>query len=176
MSFNQVVYENVDFFVKKLKEANFYEILIGFESGSEHIRKEILKRPAYTNDAFIDFCEKIQKTDILLSLYVLLGLPYETKRDINTTIDVVERIDPYLVIPSVFTPYPGTDIHKFMVDKKMINNKFMFTGWEERIKLSVKYKNLSGKIIKTKLKYLQDKYGCQRRYKRNYFVNMLLKK
>lgn len=175
ISFNAAVYKDADRFLKKLKEANFVEVGIGLESGSQRIRKEVLKRPSYSNNEFIEFCKKIKNADIFVSLYVMIGLPYETEADIDKTVKAVEKINPYSVRPSVFYPYPGTEIYKIMVDKKMIDANAVFTGWDERIKPVIKYRNLNKQTIIKNFNYLQSKYGINRKYNRVKAVSNMLK-
>ena len=53
-------------------------IKFGLESGSERIRRDILKRPM-TNEDIIGAFESAHKYNLHTSAFVMFGLPYETK-------------------------------------------------------------------------------------------------
>jgi len=97
--------------MKWFKRANFNFFNIGLESGSEKVRNEILRRPAYTNQEFLDFCRLAKSYGITFNLFALLGIPGETVDDFQETIKIIRLSEPQNVLLSIFYPYPGTDLH-----------------------------------------------------------------
>ena len=95
----------------RMKRAHFGFVNLGLESGSERIRNEVLRRPAYTNKELVRICDVLRAIGIQLNLFVMLGIPGETSADYQDTIDCVRRCDPSHVFCSIFYPYPGTDLH-----------------------------------------------------------------
>lgn len=150
---------------------------MGLESGSERIRKNILHRPPYTNKDFIEFCRYLQKHGILVALNVMVGLPTETKQDINKTIAILDKISPDLVMPSIFNFYPGTDIYKYMLKNKMIKEKVFSVCWDERRTASFGSDCLSKKDIQQQFQYLCDRYekANKRRIETVKFLNKIQK-
>jgi radical SAM superfamily enzyme YgiQ (UPF0313 family) len=96
-------------------KANLCHINIGLESGSERIRKEILNRPEYTNDDLIKFCRAAKEHGILVSLFVLMGLPTETVKDFLATARIARACQPNALSESIFFPYPGTKLSDLSV-------------------------------------------------------------
>ncbi|MFX0094637.1 MAG: B12-binding domain-containing radical SAM protein, partial [Candidatus Hodarchaeota archaeon] len=70
-----------------LKKANFNLIMIGVESGSERIRKSILKR-YYSNTDIIKAIRLAKKHGLAVRTYNMIGFPGETVADFKQTIQV----------------------------------------------------------------------------------------
>ena len=102
--------ERVEELLSKSRAANITTINVGLESGSERMRKEVLKRPKYTNDELIKFCSVARKYDIKIIYFVLIGLPGETIEDYLETVRVARESQPYTCYVSIFFPYLGTDL------------------------------------------------------------------
>ena len=130
-------------FFKKLSKANIKSISVGLESGSYNIRKNILHRPAYTNQDFLNFCKLAQKHNIAVYVYVLIGIPYETQEDYLETIIILRKANPNFIRFYIYTPYPGTDLCKKLVENKLIKNLNFLNFSNERIKALVSYGNMS---------------------------------
>lgn len=97
--------------IGEFARANFTQINIGLESGSERIRREVLNRPAYTNQDIRDFCLLLSEFSIKVVMYVLIGLPEETQADFQETLRCVRECQPNLIRLSIFYPYPGTRLY-----------------------------------------------------------------
>ncbi len=99
------------------KEANLDFFRIGLESGSEKIRKEVLRRPKYYNKDLIEFCALCREYDIKYTVNLLIGLPGESVADFQETVDITRQCRPtFGVSVNIFFPYPGTRL--FSVCKK----------------------------------------------------------
>ncbi|MEW6555295.1 MAG: radical SAM protein [Actinomycetota bacterium] len=92
-----------------LARANFRFVNIGLESGSERIRREVLKR-RYSNQDIIRTVETARKHGLQVGIYNLIGLPGETPRDFRETTRVNRACQPDWFLLSVFYPYPGTEL------------------------------------------------------------------
>jgi radical SAM superfamily enzyme YgiQ (UPF0313 family) len=92
------------------KKANFKFINIGLESGSERIRKQILRRD-YSNEDVTKTVKLAKKYGLEVSLYNMIGLPTETLEDFKDTIRVNRDCLPDGLFTSIFFPYPGTDLY-----------------------------------------------------------------
>ncbi len=103
--------EDVREFFSYCRDANVVNLNIGLESGSERMRKEILRRPRYTNKELVEFAAIAKEFGITISLYVLMGLPTETPKDFAETVQAVRDINPNEVSLSIFYPYIGTDLY-----------------------------------------------------------------
>ena len=107
-------------FLQHCQNANVIGLNIGLESGSERIRKDILKRPRYTNDEIVEFSHIAREYGVNTTVYVLIGIPGETPTDFAETVKVLRRIQPETVFLSIFYPYVGTDLYDVAKDRGTI--------------------------------------------------------
>lgn len=107
-----------------LKKANFKQINIGLESGSERIRREILKRN-YTNKDFLDTIAMARKVGLKIFLYNIVGFPGETYDDYMETVSMNRQCQPDIHNTGIFFPYPGTDLHDMCVREGFIKEGFI---------------------------------------------------
>lgn len=92
------------------RKANFRFVNIGVESGSERVRREILRRN-YSNNDVINFVKLARKHDLQVAFFNLIGIPGETLADFKETIEINRKCKPEWVLPSIFFPYPGSDLY-----------------------------------------------------------------
>jgi radical SAM superfamily enzyme YgiQ (UPF0313 family) len=92
-----------------LERANVRTIEIGLESGSERIRREVLRRH-YSNEDFFQAIALARRHGMNVEVYNMIGLPGETLADHMATIEVNQRVCPSQSSTSIFFPYPGTDL------------------------------------------------------------------
>jgi anaerobic magnesium-protoporphyrin IX monomethyl ester cyclase len=103
-----------------LKKANYYKINIGLESGSERIRREILKRD-YSNKDFLDVTTLAHKAGLKICVYNMIGLPGETYDDYMETVSLNRQCQPDSHHTGIFFPYPGTELYELSVREGLIN-------------------------------------------------------
>ena len=103
-----------------LKEAGCMILKFGLESGSERIRKDVLKRPM-SNDRIARAFAIAREAGLHTSAFLMFGLPLEEREDLEATIDLIASIRPGRFRWSVFYPFPGTDIHDLCVEKDLID-------------------------------------------------------
>jgi radical SAM superfamily enzyme YgiQ (UPF0313 family) len=92
-----------------LARANVRTVEIGLESGSERLRREVLRRD-YSNEEFFEAVALARRHGMAVNTYNMIGLPGETPADHQETIEVNRRICPGLAYGTIFFPYPGTDL------------------------------------------------------------------
>lgn len=97
--------------IKNLHEANFKYINIGLESGSEKIRRSILRR-FESNEDIIRTVMLAKDFGIKVNFYNLIGIPGETYKDFIQTIEMNRCCLPEQTRAAIFYPYPGTDLFK----------------------------------------------------------------
>ena len=94
-----------------LAQANVRTLEIGLESGSERIRRDVLRRE-YSNDDFSRAVALARHHGMRVHVYNLIGIPGETPADHALTIEANHRANPDCSLTSIFFPYPGTDLYK----------------------------------------------------------------
>jgi radical SAM superfamily enzyme YgiQ (UPF0313 family) len=108
-------------FINAMKNANFEWINIGLESGSQRVRREIMRRPQYSNEDLIAFSRSARALNIKINLFVLMGIPTETLAEYYETIKCARECEPSECFVSIFYPYPGTELHALAVKLGLIN-------------------------------------------------------
>jgi anaerobic magnesium-protoporphyrin IX monomethyl ester cyclase len=133
-SINLRITPNMDFqsIFQAMQRANFKEVRMGLESGSEKVRREILNRN-YANDKIIDAVKTAKSYGIKVGLYVMVGLPGETRADFQQTIDVLRKCQPDRILISIFYPYPGTELASLCEKKNLMNLRVNKDNVRERV-------------------------------------------
>jgi anaerobic magnesium-protoporphyrin IX monomethyl ester cyclase len=93
------------------EECGFRFVNIGLESGSERLRREVLKRN-YSNEDIIETVRAARRHGLEVGFYNLIGIPGETPGDFRETVKVTRACQPDWFLLSVFYPYPGTVLHE----------------------------------------------------------------
>lgn len=93
----------------QLAAAGCHLINYGVESGSPRVRREIMKRST-SNQRLIDVFRWTREAGIMTTANYMLGLPGETREEMQQTIDLHHAIEPDEFGYFVFYPYPGTPL------------------------------------------------------------------
>jgi radical SAM superfamily enzyme YgiQ (UPF0313 family) len=102
-----------------LERANVLTIEIGLESGSERIRREVLRRN-YSNEDFFEAVTLARRHQMSVNVYNMIGVPGETLADHQETVEVNQRACPNRSYTSIFFPYPGTDLFETCKEQKLL--------------------------------------------------------
>jgi radical SAM superfamily enzyme YgiQ (UPF0313 family) len=117
-----------------LKETGVSGIGIGIESGSEWIRKNILKKDTPIEKVENAF-EIIHKFGIRTTANNMIGIPGEYEEDIFETIKLNKRIKPNSIDLNFIAPYYGTELYNVVHKLGYINvdNRPGFRGFAKNI-------------------------------------------
>ena len=113
--------------IKKMKVAGCDEISIGVESGDEYTLRQIKK--GITIDQIKTANRIINKNNIRVSAFFIIGFPWETKKQIRNTIDMMKELDPFTAIFSIATPYPETKLFSTCVDEGLISKNLDWSSF-----------------------------------------------
>ncbi|MCF8108922.1 MAG: B12-binding domain-containing radical SAM protein [Desulfohalobiaceae bacterium] len=106
-----VINAHVNFFdaeqAKHLVNANCRIVKFGVESGSPRLRKEVLNRPM-KNASIIEAIRTAEAQGLHSSVFLMLGLPGETREELLQTVDLMAEARPGRFRWSFFYPFPGT--------------------------------------------------------------------
>ena len=83
-------------------------ISVGFESGSQRIL-DLIKKDT-TVEQNIEAGEIIRKFGSKIYANYMIGLPWETKEDMQATVRMADKIDAEMPSWAYFTPYPGCEL------------------------------------------------------------------
>jgi radical SAM superfamily enzyme YgiQ (UPF0313 family) len=101
-----------------LKEANCFFLIIGIESGSFRVRREILDRKM-SNELIVKACSYLKDANIKINTNNMMGIPGETVEEVWETVKLNQKIKPTTSWCSIFQPYPGTRL----TDKLLSNGE-----------------------------------------------------
>jgi len=87
---------------------------LGIESGSERVRREVLKR-YMTDDDILETVRVGEATGLHTSGFVMVGLPYESRDERLATVDLLARSGIGRFRTSIFFPFPGTESHALSI-------------------------------------------------------------
>jgi radical SAM superfamily enzyme YgiQ (UPF0313 family) len=132
------------------KRANIVWVAIGLESGSERVRREVLKRH-YSNQDIERVNAAAAKYGIKLYFYNLIGLPGETWDDYLQTIEVNRRCRPWQRQVSIFYPYPGTELYRVCEEMGVLRKRRDANG--ERVKAQLDFPSFSKVRIQKAYEY-----------------------
>ena len=110
---------DLDTLFSAFQKGNFKFILIGLESGSEKIRREILNRN-YSNDDIFKAVSLARKHGLKVTFNNLIGIPFETAFDFRETVKMNRRCLPDSHSTSIFFPYPGTNLYSLCKEKNLL--------------------------------------------------------
>ena len=110
---------DLDTLFSAFQKGNFKFILIGLESGSERIRREILNRN-YSNDDIFKAVTLARKRGMKVTFNNLIGIPYETVSNFRETVKMNRRCLPDSHSTSIFFPYPGTDLYSLCKENNLL--------------------------------------------------------
>jgi anaerobic magnesium-protoporphyrin IX monomethyl ester cyclase len=103
------------------RRSNFRFVGIGLESGSERIRREVLRRN-YSNEDILRAVSQARKYGLKINLYNLIGIPGETPADFQETVRMNRTLLPDWHNTSIFYPYPGTDLYALCQKEGLLQN------------------------------------------------------
>lgn len=106
--------------LNKMQKAGFCKIYFPIESGNEHVRNAIIKKPVDMNlvRELVSYCRLI---GLEAEGYFIFGLPGETKSQMRDTFKLIRelKIQSYF---SVATPFPGSDMYKYAGEKGLLKS------------------------------------------------------
>jgi radical SAM superfamily enzyme YgiQ (UPF0313 family) len=105
-----------------LAEAGCRHVTYGVESGSYRIRHEVMRRPV-KNQRFKDVFDWTREAGIMITANYMLGLPEETRDDLQATLDLAEELAAFDFGYFVFYPYPGTHLFHHCRDRGYLTDE-----------------------------------------------------
>jgi len=143
---------------KALKIAGCFYIGIGVEAGSDSVLQKSGK--GITTKQIKDVITSAQKQGIEVHSYFILGLPYETEKDIKETAEFAKSLPVVGANFAILVPFPGTEIYSLAKSKKMgyrlATNDYRLFGKQDGSALV--NKNLSYKKLKELQRYCYKKF------------------
>lgn len=110
--------------LERMARAGCFHITYGVESGSERIRRKVMRRPV-TNERLQKVFRWTREAGIRVTANYMLGLPEETPEDLEATFTLHEKLDPDDFGYFVFYPYPGTRLFQVCRERGYLPEDWM---------------------------------------------------
>lgn len=118
---NGVRMETLDYsLLKKMKESGCYAMVLGIESGSEQIQKDMKKNLDFNK--LREVVKYAKKLDIRMQGFFIIGYPTESKEDILKTIELAKSLELDRATFGLFQPLAGSEIYSVLKDAGRLNN------------------------------------------------------
>ena len=109
-----------DELLRLMKKSGGQHVAVGIETGDERIR-ELIKK-GNTLDEVRNAAKLIRDHRLKLVGFFMFGFPWETKEEINRTINFLSEINPLFAFPYIVTPAPGTELAKLAQGMGLIDS------------------------------------------------------
>ena len=132
--------------IKILKDMNCQNMQFGIEHGNEAFRAKILNRH-YTNKQMLDAFKIVEKYGIAYTVNNIIGFPDETRELVFDTINVNRQINPATMNVYFFTPYKGTWLYQYCIEKGYLGKNDKVHQLLDGVKLkmdTITYQELKG--------------------------------
>lgn len=110
-----------------MKKAGFQDFMIAPESGSQRILDEVIRK-RMTLEASLKAVELASEVRLGVNTFFVVGLPQETTADLQATLDFAKQLKQKGCAGfwiSTATPYPGTRLYAYCVEKGLIDPEAM---------------------------------------------------
>lgn len=105
-----------------MKKAGCFALNFGIESGNEEILKGINKN--ITKKKTWEVVQAAKQLGLLVHASFMVGLPGDTKKTVNQTINWAINLNPHIALFCITTPFPGTALYKEAIEN----------GWMDQVK------------------------------------------
>lgn len=110
-----------------MQESNCKLVNFGIESGSEYVRREILKKGNFSNEQITKTFKLCDELGLMPTGYFMLFVPNETKQTLQDTVSFIRTLSPYRIQISIFTPFPGTCAYEQVKDRIRVKD---YSQWD----------------------------------------------
>ncbi|MBI4441680.1 cobalamin B12-binding domain-containing protein [Candidatus Woesearchaeota archaeon] len=136
-----------------LGKAGCTRINMGVECGNPHIRNTILERDM-TDQQIIDTFRWAREAGIKTYAFNMIGIPHETRENIQETIELNRKINPDFVGVSIFTAFPGTPLYDLCKKNGWLEEEYSSSYFQDT---NVRHPNFTI----DELKKIRDSFGFE---------------
>lgn len=117
---NGVAVKHLDYEVlKKMKEAGCVSVNLAIESGDDYMRNTIIKKNL-PREKIYEVVYACKKLNLKANAFFVFGMPGETKESLENNIKMIKEIPLNGIAVLFATPFPGTQLFKWVMERKMI--------------------------------------------------------
>jgi len=116
-------------------------VMFGIESGTKEGQKQICKN--LDLDKVREILDYLDEVGIYSTVTFILGFRYQTKGDLNETVEYMKSINAKSYVVGVYGPFPGSDMYGQMVEEGVIAPFETFDDWSRNANMQTIGNNLS---------------------------------
>lgn len=105
----------------KMKQAGCSNVSVGIESGNNEILKKIGKR--ITVEEVIRAVKILKKYYISVMGFFMFGFPWETRKEIDDTLNLIKKLDLDRIQYNFVVPLPGTELFSSLKSQGLISEQ-----------------------------------------------------
>ena len=122
----------------------------GLESGSEELRKNVIRKPPFTNEQALKNLNIVKKYGIDYTIYNIIGFPEETREMIEETIGINYAVNAPYSLVSYFQPWEGTKLRDAAIAQGLLDSdsKGLDNSSDSQYGTSLKNLKVSPEILK----------------------------
>jgi radical SAM superfamily enzyme YgiQ (UPF0313 family) len=105
-----------------MKEAGCVQLECGFETASDRLLRETGKGTSYSRNR--EIIRLIKSSGIRCVANIIFGLPGETEKEFNETVDFIKNSGLNYVVFSKFQPHPGCSIYNDLIEKGSVRKGY----------------------------------------------------
>ncbi len=118
--------------LEALKSIGLTQLVLSVESGSERVLRDIMHKPL--NLSIIKrVANDCKELGIYTDVNILIGLPGETKKDIEDAIEFLKTIDANWFRVNVATPLPGSEMFEICRDKGYFTGDYKECNYKKAV-------------------------------------------
>jgi radical SAM superfamily enzyme YgiQ (UPF0313 family) len=134
--------------LKRMKETGCRMLIVGYESGSDEVLKNIKK--GMTIKLAERFTRNAKRAGLKIFGCFMIGLPGDTKETIKQTFQFAKKLNPDMVFFQQAVPFPGTEFYEWVKSNGFLTSN-KWSDWlddQGRLTYLVSYPNLSNNEIR----------------------------
>lgn len=109
----------------KMKEAGCYQVMYGVENFEQKILDSISKNISVSK--VIEVIRLTKEAGIISRISMMIGNPRDTWETFNHNMSVIKKIKPDIIVASIFTPIPGSELYKWALE----NDRLLTRDWSK---------------------------------------------
>jgi hypothetical protein len=135
-----VSWDDIQKFLKKLKKSGCYMLKFGAESGSQRVL-DFLKKDIKVED-IIRSCKECHEAGITPNYSFMTALPTETKDERVKTLELIDKLrkiapEAVIISPQPYRPYPGGELADMVQSKYGFKFPEELDGWAGIVSQSI---------------------------------------
>ncbi len=116
-----------------MKKSGCRQINFGIESGNERLRKDIIKKGAFSNSDVYRVFKLCRKNKIEIGAYFMIGHPTETREDLEDTKRMILNSKIDILGLSIPTPFPGAELYEIAEKEGVIHSEKIIQFAEKKL-------------------------------------------